>query len=89
MRIYCFDNDCPIKNEINNTNNKINNNTNNKTNKSKYNMNNNMKQKYSIGLIIAYIKDNIGSCFGLKNDALLYEKYLKDEWNIYLFLLIH
>jgi hypothetical protein len=80
MRVYCFDDNCSIKNEIKNNNiNKSNNNI----NKSNNNMNNIIKRKYSIGLIIAYIKDNIGSCFGLKNDALLYEKYLKGEWNIY------
>jgi hypothetical protein len=41
------------------------------------------RKKYNIGLIIAHINENIGSCFGLKNDALLYEKYLNDEWNIF------
>lgn len=41
-----------------------------------------MDKKYNIGLIVAYINKNIGSGFGLKNDAILYNKYLKSDWNI-------
>jgi hypothetical protein len=76
-------------NKSNNNNSNINMNSitninSNKSNNNKSHSNLVMnRKKYNIGLIIAHINENIGSCFGLKNDALLYEKYLNDEWNIF------